>query len=75
MIELILLDRNRRWIPNIAEEIDDGRAFIAVGAGHLVGDGSVVELLQARSYTVRQLTGVTSLPVTPPVVPSAESAT
>ena len=44
--EKLLIDRNARWAAWIAERMrTPGRVFIAVGAGHLAGNGSVQEQL------------------------------
>ncbi len=48
--------RNRAWIPQLAELMANGDpVFAAVGAGHLVGPDSVVDLLKAEGYTVTRL--------------------
>lgn len=44
--------RNKRWIPQIKEIIQQQKAFIAVGAGHLAGDEGVIQLLREEGYTV-----------------------
>ena len=52
----IIVDRNRRWLPEIEKMIEQGEsALIVVGAGHLVGRDGVVELLKARGYTLEQM--------------------
>ncbi|HXV79892.1 MAG TPA: TraB/GumN family protein [Candidatus Binatia bacterium] len=52
----IIVDRNRRWLPEIERMIEQGESIlIVVGAGHLVGKDGVVELLKARGYTVEQM--------------------
>lgn len=53
--ERLLVDRNKRWLPEI-EALADGPdpAMVIVGAGHLVGDDSVVELLRKDGRVVRQ---------------------
>jgi len=51
--ESVILRRNRAWADEIATRLDrPGRIFIAVGAAHLVGDDSVVDLLRARGIEV-----------------------
>lgn len=48
-------DRNRRWAGEIAAFLDDDEDYlVVVGALHLVGRNSVVELLQRRGYRVTQ---------------------
>jgi uncharacterized protein len=51
----LLIDRNKRWVPKI-EALADGpdTAMVIVGAGHLVGPDSVVDLLQKDGRIVRQ---------------------
>lgn len=56
LFEKLVVDRNRRWLPQIEALLaGDQRAFVAVGALHLVGDQGVVELLEAKGYQVEQL--------------------
>lgn len=51
--EAVVLRRNRAWADQIATKLDgSGRIFIAVGAAHLLGDGSVVALLRERGIAV-----------------------
>lgn len=48
--------RNKNWVDQIEIEMKgSGTDFIAVGAGHLVGDDSVPAMLKARGYTVKRL--------------------
>jgi uncharacterized protein YbaP (TraB family) len=49
----VILDRNRNWTEQIAARLEgSGRTFIAVGAAHLIGEGSVVDLLRQRGIEV-----------------------
>jgi uncharacterized protein YbaP (TraB family) len=48
----LLYDRNASWIAPIEKMHASGGGFIAVGALHVLGPDSVVELLRARGYTV-----------------------
>lgn len=51
--EALLDARNRRWVPQILSLLDEGRTpFVVVGAGHLVGPGSVLDLLQREGFTI-----------------------
>jgi hypothetical protein len=51
----MLVQRNRAWAGKIEDLIRQGEpALVIVGAMHLIGPGSVVELLQARGYRVEQ---------------------
>ena len=52
----IVVDRNRRWLPEIERMIKQGEsALVVVGAAHLVGKEGVIELLKARGYTLEQM--------------------
>ncbi len=43
----LLAARNRRWVPQIEALLNDDRNYLViVGTGHLVGQGSVIELLK-----------------------------
>ncbi|HUS31495.1 MAG TPA: TraB/GumN family protein [Kofleriaceae bacterium] len=53
-MEDLLYKRNASWIP-ILEKIH-GNAFIAVGAMHLIGKRSVLDLLQQQGYKVTRIT-------------------
>jgi uncharacterized protein YbaP (TraB family) len=47
--------RNRQWVKKIEEMMaEEKNMFIIVGAGHLVGPGSVVALLKQKGYRVKQ---------------------
>lgn len=53
--EAILIQRNRAWEPALFPQIQQGNAFVAVGVGHLLGEGSVLEALTRQGYTVERL--------------------
>jgi uncharacterized protein len=56
MYQRLLVDRNRNWLPKIeALFARDGRAFVVVGAAHLVGPDGLVQMLKAKGYAVEQL--------------------
>ena len=51
--DVILKRRNENWVPKIEVLLDEpGVFFIAVGAGHLAGDDSVVTMLRGRGHEV-----------------------
>lgn len=53
LIEAVLYQRNRNWIAPLSEMLEsDGSYFVAVGAGHLAGPNSVIELLEGKGYRV-----------------------
>ncbi|RYG03517.1 MAG: TraB/GumN family protein, partial [Chitinophagaceae bacterium] len=54
-MDLMLYDRNRRWVKQMPEIMNGGSILFAVGAGHLPGDQGVIKLLKKSGYTVRPL--------------------
>jgi uncharacterized protein YbaP (TraB family) len=55
VLERMLIRRNQAWLEKIEGLIrQDEAALVIVGAMHLVGPGSVVELLQKKGYRVEQ---------------------
>ena len=50
--QLLLIDRNERWIPRIEKMIKAKSCFIAVGALHLEGQNGLVALLRSKGYNV-----------------------
>lgn len=53
--EKIIVERNRRWVPQIEKILaQGGGAMVVVGAAHLVGKDGVIEMLKARGYTLEQ---------------------
>lgn len=52
----LISDRNQSWVPRIEELLSGNkRAIVVVGAGHLVGNDGVVELLKKKKLKVTQL--------------------
>ncbi len=55
LYEKVLVERNRRWLAEIEKLVQQGSgAMVVVGAAHLLGKDSVVEMLKARGYSVEQ---------------------
>ena len=51
----LTVDRNRKWISSIENLLDDQDDYlIVVGTLHLVGDDSVIELLEKKGHRVKQ---------------------
>ncbi|MDX1609040.1 MAG: TraB/GumN family protein [Halofilum sp. (in: g-proteobacteria)] len=48
----LLHDRNRRMLERMQGLLDQGGAFVAVGAMHLAGERGLVRLLQARGFVL-----------------------
>ena len=56
LYQRLVVDRNRNWVLRIAPLLDQpGTTLVVVGALHLVGADSVVELLKKQGYAVKQL--------------------
>ncbi|MFT3965658.1 MAG: TraB/GumN family protein [Sphingobium sp.] len=54
--DALLYRRNRNWADWIKRRMDrPGTVFVAVGAGHLAGPGSVLDELGKRGLTVRRV--------------------
>lgn len=51
-MEKFIDERNRKWVAPLREQMHEGSAFIAVGAGHLPGDQGLVNLLRDAGYRV-----------------------
>ena len=55
LYQKIILDRNQRWLEEIARLVQQGSdAMVVVGAAHLVGKDGVVGMLAARGFEVEQ---------------------
>jgi uncharacterized protein YbaP (TraB family) len=51
----LLIQRNKKWVEEIeALMLENKNILFVVGAGHLVGPESVVDLLKKRGYKVKQ---------------------
>ena len=52
----VLLDnRNKNWVQQLIKILPAKNIFIAVGAGHLVGENGLITLLKKAGYTLRPL--------------------
>ena len=47
--------RNKRMVARMTERLAEGKAFIAVGALHLSGEGGILNLLQKAGYEVSRV--------------------
>lgn len=56
-LDALLGKRNRAWVPQLEALHAAGGAFVAVGAGHLVGPGNVLALLADKGFTITRVTG------------------
>ncbi len=56
MYQRLLVQRNQNWMPKLEALFSRrGRAFVVVGAAHLVGPDGLIALLKARGYSVEQM--------------------
>jgi uncharacterized protein YbaP (TraB family) len=55
LYQSVLVERNRRWLPKIETLLaDDKNYLVIVGTGHLVGPGSVIDLLKKDGIAATQ---------------------
>jgi uncharacterized protein YbaP (TraB family) len=50
--DVLLVNRNRNWIPVMGRMMQKETVLFAVGAGHLGGDTGIIRLLRQAGYTV-----------------------
>jgi uncharacterized protein len=50
--DILLVDRNQKWIPIIEDLIKEETTFIAVGSGHLASETGVIQLLRNAGFDV-----------------------
>ncbi len=56
MYQRLLVERNRNWLPKLDALFGRrGRAFVVVGAAHLVGPDGLLSALRARGFGVEQM--------------------
>ncbi|MEB3213513.1 MAG: TraB/GumN family protein [Leptolyngbyaceae bacterium] len=54
--DVLLRQRNQRWLPTIESLINQPQDYlVVVGAAHLVGPDSLIQLLRANEYVVEQV--------------------
>jgi uncharacterized protein len=53
--QVLMIDRNRSWIPVIEEAAKGGPLVVAFGALHLSGNDGVLNLLAQNGWTITQL--------------------
>jgi uncharacterized protein YbaP (TraB family) len=70
---LLLDKRNRNWLPQIESMmVSKQTIFVTVGAAHMVGPGSVLDMLCVRGWKVHRVKTGPSTP--PPACPAPKSA-
>ena len=53
--DLLLNNRNKNWVQKLDSIMKKESVFVAVGAGHLVGEQGLISLLQKQGFTVKPL--------------------
>jgi len=53
--DVLLDNRNKNWVEQLNKILPEKSLFIAVGAGHLVGEKGLISLLRKAGYTLRPL--------------------
>lgn len=53
--DLLLNNRNKKWVKQLRVIMQNKSVFVAVGAGHLVGDAGLIRLLKKAGYKVEPL--------------------
>jgi uncharacterized protein len=55
-MDRLIYERNQNWIPPLEAMLaNDQTAMVIVGAAHLIGEGSVVDLLEKAGYRVERV--------------------
>ena len=53
--DILLDNRNKNWVNQLNVILKKESVFIAVGAGHLVGNMGLINLLRKEGYTLRPI--------------------
>jgi uncharacterized protein YbaP (TraB family) len=53
--DLLLTDRNKNWVKQLKTIMKSESVFVAVGAGHLLGNTGLINLLKKAGYKVEPL--------------------
>ena len=53
--DILLNDRNKKWVKELKEIMKNESVFVAVGAGHLTGEYGLISLLKKEGYHVEPL--------------------
>ncbi len=57
MFQKLFYDRNDNWVPKMTAHIDaEGGVFFAVGVGHIIGEGGLIDLLGKKGYAFERVT-------------------
>ena len=53
--DLLLDNRNKNWVIQLKSIMQKDNVFIAVGAGHLVGENGLISLLRKEGYILKPI--------------------
>lgn len=53
--DLLITNRNKNWVGQLKKIMNNESVFVAVGAGHLVGNNGLISLLRKEGYDVEPL--------------------
>ena len=53
--ELLIRDRNQKWVPIIEKNISNHLCLFAFGLRHLMGEDSIIKMLRAKGYTIKPI--------------------
>jgi uncharacterized protein YbaP (TraB family) len=67
-LDLLVYNRNRKWMEKLSTTLKEKPTLIAVGAGHLPGEFGMIQLLRNAGFTVKPLKN------TPPPPPKPASS-
>ena len=61
LYDTLLTNRNANWASWVDQRMQvPGKVFLAVGAGHLSGDHSLIKMLESKGYTVTRVQTTTA---------------
>jgi uncharacterized protein YbaP (TraB family) len=56
LYQRLLVERNRAWLPKLEALVArNARAFVVVGAAHLIGPDGLLAMFKAKGFKVEQL--------------------
>jgi uncharacterized protein len=53
--ESLLADRNKKWAEKLERTFQRGDCFVAVGAAHLIGEESLLKILESKGYIIEKV--------------------
>ncbi len=57
--KVLLDDRNANWVPEVEKALKtDRNTLFLVGAAHLAGEGSLIDLLQRKGFEIEQIKAI-----------------